>query len=254
MTRIVAGSVGGRSIAVPAKGTRPTSDRVREAIFSRLEHLDVLDGARVLDLYAGSGALGLEAASRGAVAVTLVDSARAAADVARKNVAALGLTGVRVTTESAERFAAALAGRVAGAAGVARAAGGAAGTAGAGGAAGAGGVTAVPGGGVGGLDLVFLDPPYDLAEDDLAVVLTHLATPGVLADGAVVVVERSTRTPEPAWPDGLAPFARKDYGETAVYYAEPTDAAPGDAAPGDTTPADTTPGDEGPASSDSVGA
>ncbi|MFJ3406412.1 RsmD family RNA methyltransferase [Promicromonospora sp. NPDC090134] len=222
MTRIVAGSVGGRSIAVPAKGTRPTSDRVREAIFSRLEHLDVLDGARVLDLYAGSGALGLEAASRGAVSVTLVDSARAAADVARKNVATLGLAGVRVTTESAERYAAALAGRVAG------------GGAGPGGAAAAGLV-----GAAGGLDLVFLDPPYDLAEDELAVVLTHLATPGVLADGAVVVVERSTRTPEPAWPAGLAPFARKDYGETAVHYAEPSGTAPED---------------EGPAPSDSVGA
>ena len=83
MTRIVAGSVGGRAIAVPPRGTRPTSDRVREAIFSRLEHLGVLDGARVLDLYAGSGALGLEAASRGATTVTLVDSARPAADVAR---------------------------------------------------------------------------------------------------------------------------------------------------------------------------
>lgn len=211
MTRIVAGSVGGRSIAVPAKGTRPTSDRVREAIFSRLEHLDVLDGARVLDLYAGSGALGLEAASRGAVSVTLVDSARAAADVARKNVATLGLTGVRVTTESAERYAAALAGRVAGGAVV-----------------GAPGAAAGHTGAVGGLDLVFLDPPYDLAEDDLAVVLTHLATPGVLADGAVVVVERSTRTPEPAWPHGLAPFARKDYGETAVHYAEPSGTAPSD--------------------------
>ncbi|MFI2489510.1 16S rRNA (guanine(966)-N(2))-methyltransferase RsmD [Promicromonospora kroppenstedtii] len=207
MTRIVAGSVGGRSIAVPAKGTRPTSDRVREAIFSRLEHLDVLDGARVLDLYAGSGALGLEAASRGATAVTLVDSARPAADVARRNVAALGLTGVRVTTETAERFAASLA---------TQAAGPGTGT-------GAGSGIRAPG-----LDLVFLDPPYDLAEDALALVLTHLATPGVLADGAVVVVERSTRTPEPAWPAGLAPFARKDYGETAVYYAEPSDAPPSD--------------------------
>ncbi|MGW2095880.1 RsmD family RNA methyltransferase [Promicromonospora sukumoe] len=222
MTRIVAGSVGGRSIAVPAKGTRPTSDRVREAIFSRLEHLDVLDGARVLDLYAGSGALGLEAASRGAVSVTLVDSARPAADVARRNVAALGLAGVRVTTETAERFAAGLAGRSAGTAA-------SAGTAGAGGAVGAG-----PG-----LDLVFLDPPYDLGEDELAAVLAHLAAPGVLADGAVVVVERSTRTPEPAWPDGLASFARKDYGETAVYYAEPSDTAPTDTAPSaDTTPSD----------------
>lgn len=227
MTRIVAGSVGGRSIAVPAKGTRPTSDRVREAIFSRLEHLDVLDGARVLDLYAGSGALGLEAASRGAVSVTLVDSARPAADVARRNVAALGLTGVRVTTETAERFAAGLAARSAGAAGPA-------GPTGAGGAA--------------GLDLVFLDPPYDLGEDELAAVLTHLAAPGVLADGAVVVVERSTRTPEPAWPDGLAPFARKDYGETAVYYAEPSDTVPTAMAPTDTAPS------EGTTPSDSVGA
>lgn len=215
MTRIVAGSVGGRSIAVPAKGTRPTSDRVREAIFSRLEHLDVLDGARVLDLYAGSGALGLEAASRGATAVTLVDSARPAADVARRNVAALGLTGVRVTTETAERFAAALATQAAGS-----------------------GSVSGTGTGAPGLDLVFLDPPYDLAEDALVLVLTHLATPGVLADGAVVVVERSTRTPEPAWPAGLTSFARKDYGETAVYYAEPAHAEPADAEPSDAPPSD----------------
>ena len=184
MSRIVAGSVGGRSIAVPAKGTRPTSDRVREAIFSRLEHLGVLDGARVLDLYAGSGALGLEAASRGAAVVTLVDSARAATDVARRNATTLGLAGVRVVTATAERHAAGL--------------------------------------GPAGLDLVFLDPPYDLAEEALAAVLGHLAAPGVLADGAVVVVERSTRTPEPSWPAGMERFARKDYGETAVYYAEPT--------------------------------
>ncbi|GGM15823.1 16S rRNA (guanine(966)-N(2))-methyltransferase RsmD [Promicromonospora citrea] len=188
MSRIVAGSVGGRSIAVPAKGTRPTSDRVREAIFSRLEHLGVLDGACVLDLYAGSGALGLEAASRGATAVTLVDSARAATDVARRNVTALGLAGVRVVTATAERHAAGL--------------------------------------GPAGLDLVFLDPPYDLGEEALAAVLEPLAAPGVLADGAVVVVERSTRTPEPSWPAGLERFARKDYGETVVYYAEPS-APPG---------------------------
>ncbi|GAB2473522.1 16S rRNA (guanine(966)-N(2))-methyltransferase RsmD [Promicromonospora xylanilytica] len=202
MTRIVAGSLGGRTIAVPPKGTRPTSDRVREAIFSRLTHLDVLDGARVLDLYAGSGALGLEAASRGAVSVTLVDSARPAADVARKNVAGLRLTGVRVVTETAERFAAALAG-------VGPRAG-----------------SATTSGPTAALDLVFLDPPYDLDENALATVLTHLTAPGVLADDAVVVVERSVRTPEPAWPAGLAAFARKDYGETAVYYAEPVETEP----------------------------
>jgi 16S rRNA (guanine966-N2)-methyltransferase len=238
VTRIVAGSLGGRTIAVPAKGTRPTSDRVREAIFSRLTHLDVLDGARVLDLYAGSGALGLEAASRGAASVTLVDSARPAADVARKNVAVLRLTTVRVVTETAERFAAALAGAVPRA-----------------------GTGAVPGT-TAALDLVFLDPPYDLGENALATVLTHLATPGVLADDAVVVVERSIRTPEPAWPDGLTAFARKDYGETAVYYAEPSDAEPSDAEPAgagppsteppSTEPPSTEPSDAGP--SDSVGA
>ncbi|MGE9349930.1 16S rRNA (guanine(966)-N(2))-methyltransferase RsmD [Isoptericola variabilis] len=192
MTRIVAGRFGGRSLQVPPKGTRPTSDRVREAIFSRLDHLDVLDGARVLDLYAGSGALGLEAASRGAADVVLVDANRRAADVARRNVAALGLQReVRVVADSAERFAA---GAVASSAGS-------------------------------GFDVVFLDPPYDLAEDALATVLAHVAAPGVLAAGAVVVVERSTRSPEPAWPAGLEPFARKDYGETAVHYAEP--AGPG---------------------------
>jgi 16S rRNA (guanine966-N2)-methyltransferase len=209
VTRIVAGVLGGRTIAVPGKGTRPTSDRVREAIFSRLEHLGVLDGARVLDLYAGSGALGLEAASRGAVSVTLVDSARPAADVARRNVAGLGLTGTRVVTETAERFAASLAG--AGPRASARS-----GT--------APGTTAE-------LDLVFLDPPYDLDEAALAVVLAHLAAPGVLADDAVVVVERSIRTPEPAWPAGLVRFARKDYGETAVYYAEPSDPPAADPGP-----------------------
>ena len=188
MTRIVAGRFGGRSLQVPPKGTRPTRDRVREAIFSRLDHLDVLDGARVLDLYAGSGALGLESASRGAADVVLVDANRRAADVARRNVAALGLQReVRVVADSAERFAA---GAVASSAGT-------------------------------GFDVVFLDPPYDLAEDALATVLAHLAAPGVLAADAGVVVERSTRSPEPAWPAGLEPFARKDYGETAVHYAEP---------------------------------
>lgn len=187
MTRIVAGTVGGRTIQVPAKGTRPTSDRVREAVFSRLQHLDVLDGARVLDLFAGSGALGLEAASRGAAEVVLVDHARKAVDVARRNVTELGLGRVvRVVAETAERYAA--------------------------------GVAAS---GERPFDVVFLDPPYDLDDETLAIVLTHLAAPGVLARGAVVVVERSTRSPEPGWPDGLVSFARKDYGDTAVHYAEP---------------------------------
>jgi 16S rRNA (guanine966-N2)-methyltransferase len=197
MTRIVAGTVGGRSLAVPPSGTRPTSERVREAMFSRLEHLGVVDGARVLDLFAGSGALGIEAASRGAAEVTLVDSGRKAADVARRNVTDLGLRGtVRVLAEPAERCTARLAE-----------------TAG----------SAEP------LDLVLVDPPYDLPVEVLGLVLADLATPGVLARGAVVVVERGKRSGEPDWPPGLAGFAAKSYGDTVVHYAEPTEAEPRDA-------------------------
>lgn len=185
MTRIVAGTVGGRTLVVPKAGTRPTSERVREALFSRLEHLDVVDGARVLDLYAGSGALGIEAASRGAQHVTLVDSARDAADACRRNVAALGLADrVQVVTEKAERFAA-----------------------------------RTP---VAAWDLVLVDPPYDLSEPDLADVLAGVA--GALSAHAVVVVERSSRTPEPTWPASLERLDRRAYGETVMWFAEPATA------------------------------
>lgn len=177
MTRIVAGSVGGRILQVPRAGTRPTSERVREALFSRLEHLDVVDGARVLDLYAGSGALGIEAASRGAAHVTLVDSARDAADVCRRNVAALGLDGlVVVAAEKADRF-------------VQRPAT---------------------------WDLVLVDPPYDVTEDDLAAVLAPLT----LSAHGVLVVERGRRSPEPTWPDALERFDKRAYGDTVMWFAE----------------------------------
>ncbi|NTW39439.1 MAG: 16S rRNA (guanine(966)-N(2))-methyltransferase RsmD [Cellulomonadaceae bacterium] len=187
MTRIVAGLAGGRTLVVPGKGTRPTSDRVREALFSRLEHADLLDGARVLDLYAGSGAMGLEAASRGAVDVVLVEHAKDAARVCRRNVETLGLAGVRVAAERVLPF-------------LQRAVG-------------------AP------VDLVLVDPPYDLAEADLAEVLVALVPH--LAPGAVVVVERSSRTPEPTWPapaDGEPGLVRVDerrYGETVLWFAEP---------------------------------
>lgn len=94
VTRIVAGRAGGRRLAVPGKGTRPTSDRVREALFSAVESAVDLDGARVLDLYAGSGALGLEALSRGAAEAVFVESSPGALAVLRRNVAAVGLPGV----------------------------------------------------------------------------------------------------------------------------------------------------------------
>ncbi len=186
MTRIVAGTVGGRSLQVPPKGTRPTSDRVREAIFSRLEHYGVLDGAYVLDLYAGSGALGLEAASRGAQRVVLVDAARVAAEVCRANVRTLGLTNVQVVQDKAEKF-----------------------------------VQSRPSTT---WDVVFIDPPYDVSEDVVAELLRQLAHTSALVEDAVVVVERSTRSPEPTWPTGWELLARKDYGETAVYYAGPAPA------------------------------
>lgn len=186
MTRIVAGSAGGRTLRVPAKGTRPTSERVREALFSRLEHAGVVDGARVLDLYAGSGALGLEAASRGAARVVLVDASREAARACRDNAVALGLADrVEVVAARVDAF---LSRRDQST------------------------------GSVEEFDLVLLDPPYDLGDADLGAVLNALV-PARLAQGAVVVVERSRRSGEPHWPTALTPSPARAYGDTAVWFA-----------------------------------
>jgi 16S rRNA (guanine966-N2)-methyltransferase len=186
MTRIISGSAGGRRLQTPpGSSTRPTSDRVREALFSRLEHRGLLEGTNVLDLYAGSGALGLEAASRGAALVLLVESHKAAVKVIRANVAVVGHPGVRVLSDTVER---------------ALAAGPPAGTR---------------------MDLVLLDPPYDVSEDALAAVLAALVEQQWLAPEAFVVVERSSRSPQPTWPEGLELSGEKRYGETAVWFAEP---------------------------------
>ncbi|HET7305872.1 MAG TPA: 16S rRNA (guanine(966)-N(2))-methyltransferase RsmD [Segeticoccus sp.] len=197
MTRIVAGTAGGRRLRTPpGTGTRPTSERVREALFSRLEHLGVLADASVLDLYAGSGALGLEAASRGAGRVVLVDAARRVASVAERNVRELGLgSAVRVLGDRVERVL--LDGTD-------------------------------PGGAGDRFDLVLLDPPYDLAEQVLADVLQLLVTHRWLAPDALVVVERSTRSPEPVWPGGLRALHPRRYGETTLWFAEVPE--PGDTA------------------------
>lgn len=182
MPRIIAGRFGGRTLQAPdGRGTRPTSDRVREALFSRLQHLGVLEGARVLDLFAGSGALGLEALSRGAGGVVLVDSHRRAADVCRRNAAAVKAgDAVNVYQRAASAY---LAG------------------------------PARP------FDLVLLDPPYELAEDELGALLARIE--GWLDERAVVVVERSSRSPEPGWPSGLSRFDERSYGETRLWFAEP---------------------------------
>lgn len=186
MTRIIAGTLGGRGLRTPAgSGTRPTSERVREALFSALEARDAVRGARVLDLYAGSGALGLEAASRGAASVVLVESDRRAAAVAAANVRALGvgaLARVRTGTVAA--------------------------------------VLAPDPGPDDAAHLVLLDPPYDLAEAALRVVLDRLAA-GWLAPGGLLVLERSSRSPEPAWPSALVGEGRpRRYGETTLWFAE----------------------------------
>ncbi len=186
MTRVIGGLAGGRRLVTPpGPGTRPTSDRVREALFSRLEHRGLLAGARVLDLYAGSGALGLEAASRGAELVLLVESHRAAAKAISANIATVGRPGVRLVADTVERA-----------------------------------LALGPPGGIR-MDLVLLDPPYDIPETGLSGVLAALVRHGWLAPAAFVVVERSTRSPQPGWPEGLELSGEKRYGETAVWFAEP---------------------------------
>lgn len=185
MSRIIAGAAGGTTLrSVPGDATRPTTDRVKEALFSRLESYGVLAGSAVLDLFAGSGALGLESASRGAGSVTLVEMADKAAAVCSDNAAALnkslGRDCVRVQRAPVQSF-----------------------------------LARTPGP----WDLVFLDPPYPLEEHALTEVLALLVDK--LADGAVVVIERSARSPEPGWPAGLERFAEKKYGETRLWFAEP---------------------------------
>lgn len=184
MTRIVAGTAKGRVLKVPAKGTRPSSERVREAIFSRLDHFEMIEGARVLDLYAGSGALGLEAASRGAAEVDLVEKSQSAVRVLRDNIRASGLNA-RVRAMSVDSFLSTRAGEALS----------------------------------GEVDLVMCDPPYDMTDDELAQTLALLG-PWITPD-ALVLVERSTRSPEPIWPDFLVREDSRRWGETAVWFAGP---------------------------------
>lgn len=190
MTRIVAGVAGGRRLQTPRGSmTRPTSERVREAVFAKLDGEVGLEGAYVLDLYAGSGALGLEAASRGADRVVLVESRGAVARLARANARRLVLTGVIIRAEAVERVL-------------------------------AGPPPDSP------FHLVLADPPYDLPEDRLAGILTALVEPGWLAPDALVVVERSRRGVPPAWPPPLFGYADRTYGDTRVWYARVTDPGP----------------------------
>ena len=189
---MIAGEAGGRRLAVPdGRDTRPTSDRAREGLFATISSVvGPLAGARVLDLYAGSGAVGLEALSRGAEHVLLVEHGARAARVIRQNIEAIGLPGAMVIADRVERV-------------LARGpapAGGQDGTA------------------EGRYDVVFADPPYALACAGVTQVLSLLAEQGWLAPGALVIVERATRSGPLSWPDGFVPDRARRYGEATFWY------------------------------------
>ena len=182
MTRIIAGSAKGRRLRTPSgEATRPTSDRVREALFSALEaELGTLSGLRVLDLYAGTGAVALEARSRGAASVTAVESDRRTARLVQDNAATLGLDEVEVLALTVAR------------------------------------VLGEPPAAA--YDVVFADPPYPLENAQVEAALTLLVGNGWLAPEGLLVVERSTRGGEPDWPPGLTREREKKYGETVLWY------------------------------------
>jgi 16S rRNA (guanine966-N2)-methyltransferase len=207
MTRIVAGVAGGRRLSVPAgRGTRPTADRAREGLFATVLTIrGTLGGARVLDLYAGSGAVGLEALSRGASDVLLVESDPRTARVIRRNIEAVGLPGARLLADRVERV-------------LAR------------------GPGADPP-----RDVVFADPPYAAPDEEVHRMLAALRGSnlhhgslhhgslhhgGWLAPGALVVVERATRSGPFDWPAGYTPERSRGYGEATLWYGLAAGARP----------------------------
>ena len=193
MTRIIAGQAGGRRLATAAgRTTRPTSDRTREGLFGTVLAIrGGLDGAAVADLYAGSGAVGLEALSRGAADVLLVESDPRAAAVIRTNIDALGLTGARLVTGAVERVLA------------------------------QGPADTRP------RDFVFADPPYAVTGGELTRVLDLLRGRGWLAADALIAVERATRSGPLTWPSGYEPVRSRKYGEATLWYGLAAGALPG---------------------------
>jgi 16S rRNA (guanine966-N2)-methyltransferase len=215
VTRVIAGLAGGRRLAVPGGvSTRPTSDRAREGLFGTVvSEIGPLAGKRVLDLYAGSGAVGLEALSRGALEVLLVESDARAAAVIRANIAAVGLDGARVRQDKVERM-------LANPPGSAPPGGRPPVPPDTTGCAPPGGRPPVPPDTTGGdvrYDLVFADPPYAATAVVVTRVLTLLAA-GWLADEALVVIERATRSGPVDWPPGYRPGKSRRYGEATFWY------------------------------------
>lgn len=189
--RVISGRFKGVALTTPKPGTRPTTDRTKEAIFSHLDSWGVLDDAHVLDLFAGTGALGIEALSRGARELVAVESSAPAATLIAKNLTALKHnrsweTGMvaRVVKARAEKYAAAAAA-------------------------------------VSPFEVIFIDPPYAFETESCNRLLAGLADGGLTNERTVIVLERSTRSEEPSAPAGWTITDRRDYGETAVYYIEP---------------------------------
>jgi 16S rRNA (guanine966-N2)-methyltransferase len=180
MTRLISGVAGGRRLKVPRVGVRPTGDRAREALFNSLKSLLDLRGAAVLDLYAGSGALGLEALSRGAETVVFVESSPGVLPVLKENLAAVGLPGGRVVAGSVP--------------------------------------TVVGGAPPARFDLVLADPPYATPADEVRDVLKALEDGGWLAPDAVVVVERPSREEPWEWPTPFIGLRDRRYGEAQLRY------------------------------------
>ena len=184
MARVIAGEAGGRRLAVPdGRATRPTSDRAREGLFATVASIvGPLTGTWVLDLYAGSGAVGLEALSRGAEYVLLVESGARASAVIRQNIEALGLPGATLIADRVER------------------------------------VLAHEPPGDERYDVAFADPPYAMADAEISRVLSLLTGEGWLARDALVIVERATRSGPVRWPDGFVPDRARKYGEATFWY------------------------------------
>jgi 16S rRNA (guanine966-N2)-methyltransferase len=179
--RVIAGSAGGRRLVAPKGGARPTTDRLKEALFASLGRRS--DDAVVLDLYAGSGALAIEALSRGAARAVLVDRDRDAEVAVAANLHTVGFDDVaRFQRATVDAFLRAP-------------------------------IAEAP------FDVVFLDPPYDTASEDVAGVLARLAAPGVLAAGATVVLERPKGGAPVALPAGWDPERERVYGDTVLVVA-----------------------------------
>ena len=193
MTRIIAGEAKGRRLTVPKRGTRPTADRVRESLFSAVSAHLLKAGINwtdlsALDLYAGTGALGLEALSRGAHRVVLIEKARAAGEVIEANINAVGLPGAQLLIGDVSAVLERL--------------------------------------GAPPFGLVFADPPYEVGSADITTILTLLQTNRLLSNGALVIVERPTGDGQTPLPASWEVLQVRRHGDTTLWYGQAPENVP----------------------------